>query len=195
MKRIAILSTTTLLLLAGCATDEPRVSEYLDPQTAVTIRTLDPPLIYARDAPELAANARDYLSLGVVEVNRMGDRKHYVALISWSTIDRHDAGTAPVAERIEIAAGGRTREFAVASHEARSLGIGDALFRPPSGYAGESWYAVTPADLRSLAAATPDSITLVGGPHRITYLAWRVSGDGLAAFVRDIPDAVTSQRR
>src|SRR3974377_629582 len=132
----------TLLVLVGCTSQGPRVNEYLDPDTAVTIRALAEPLMYAHAAPELAANARDYLSLGLVEVNNMGARKHYLALVSWSTINRERVGAAPapVPERIELTIGGREREFVPIGHESRSLGIGGALFRPPSGYVGESWY-------------------------------------------------------
>jgi hypothetical protein len=185
------------LLVGGCTTGDSRVSEYLDPQTAVTIRALAEPLIYAHDAPQLAANARDYLSLGVVEVNNMGARKHYLALVSWSTIDRKRAGVAPIPapERIEVAFGGSTREFPLVSHEPRSLGIGGTLYRPPSGYGGESWYAVTPAELRVLAATPPASIALFDESGRTTYLSWRGAGASLAEFVRDIPDTITPEPR
>jgi hypothetical protein len=184
-----------VLILGGCASEKPRVTEYLDPETAVTIRALGAPLIYARAAPELAANARDYLSLGAVEVNNMGTRKHYLALVSWSTINRERVGAAPapVPERIEVVVGGKPREFVPVGHEPRSLGIGGAPFRPPSGYVGESWYAVTPADLRALAAAPPDSIALAQDSGRVAYEAWRGDDGSLAEFVRDIPDAVTAE--
>ena len=182
------------LVLGGCASEGPRVTEYLDPDTAVTIRALGAPLNYAHAAPELAANARDYLSLGVVEVNNMGARKHYLALVSWSTINRERVGApaAPVPERIAVMVGGRQREFKPVGHESRSLGIGGALFMPPSGYVGESWYAVTPADLRALAAAPPDTIEVEQESGRIDYEWWRGDRAALAEFVRDIPDAAGS---
>jgi hypothetical protein len=195
MSRAPRLWLVAALVVGGCTTDSTRVSEYLDPQTAVTIRALAEPLIYAHEAPELAANARDYLSLGVVEVNNMGARTHYLALVSWSTINRARVGVAPTPapERIEVALGGTTREWAPRSHEARSLGVGGTLFRPPSGYAGESWYAVTVADLRALAATPPSSITLLQESGRITYLAWRGADAALAEFVRDIPDPARAE--
>lgn len=189
--RAPILSLAAAALLAGCAGESPRVSEYLDQQTAVTIRSLAEPLVYAHDAPELAANTRDYLSLGLVETNNMGKRKHYLALISWSTIDRHRVGVAaaPVPERVEFDLGGKPLELSGASHEPRGFGIGGQLFRPPAGYSGESWYEVTPAQLRALAASPPASISLDGDAGSISYLPWRAEGRALAEFVRDIPDA------
>jgi hypothetical protein len=194
MARVLRLWLAITLVLAGCTTESSRVREYLDPQTAVTIRTLAAPVVYAHDAPELAANTRDYLSLGLVEVNNMGARKHYLALISWSTIDRArlGVGPAPVPERFEVVMGGKLREFTPASHEPRSLGIGGTPFRPPSGYAGEAWYAVTPADLRALAAAPADSITLLQESGRVAYRSWKAADAAITEFVRDIPDTVSA---
>lgn len=191
------LCLAAALLLGGCAGENSRISEYLDPQTAVTIRALAAPLLFAHDAPELAANTRDYLSLGLVEVNNMGARKHYLAVVSWSTIDRARVGVAaaPVPERIELPFGSRVRELAPASHEPRSLGIGGRPFQPPSGYAGEAWYAVTPADLRALAAAPLTSIALLEESGRVEYRVWRADDAAVAEFVRDIPDAAAAEPR
>ena len=36
----------------------------------------------------LAANARDYLNIGVVETNRAGKRDYWLGVVAWSTIDR-----------------------------------------------------------------------------------------------------------
>jgi hypothetical protein len=199
MSALSRLWPVAALLLGGCTTEGKRVNEYLDPQTAVTIRAAAAPFIYARDVPELAANVRDYLSLGAVEVNNMGARRHYLAVVSWSTIDRRraDGSPAPLPERIELTLAGKTRVLSLASHEPRSLGIGEPLFRPPSGYLGESWYAIMPADLRSFAAAPPDSIDLAAEGARASYVLWRRADADLEDFVRDIPDTATSapQRR
>jgi len=182
------------LLLGGCATDGTQVNQYLDPQTAVTIRAVATPFIYARDVPELAANVRDYLSLGAVEVNNMGTRRHYLAVVSWSTIDRRRVGApAPLPEGLELTLAGKTRVLALASHESRSLGIGEPLFRPPSGYLSESWYKVTPADLRAFAASPPESIDFAAAQGRLSYVLWRRADAALDDFVRDIPDTTTSE--
>jgi hypothetical protein len=195
--RIMPVVLVALLGSAGCAGEGPRVTEYLDPQTAVTIRAMSAPFVYAHEAPEIAANVRDYLSLGAVEVNNMGTRKHYLVLVSWSTVDRAGphAGRAPEPERIELIAGSRALELAPVSHEARSLGIGEAPYRPPSGYVGESWYAVTPTDLRALSAASPAEIVLLQESDSVSYSIWRSAAEELEAFVRDIPAAPAAAPR
>ena len=188
-----------ILLLGGCSS-QPALApnEYLDPVTAVTIRAVAQPITFARDSPELGANVRDYLSAGVVDVNNMGAHKFYLALVSWSTVDRRGTGAAPtpVPEQIEILVGGVERVFSPLTHESRSLGIGLPLFRPPSGYAGESWYLLSGAEVQALATAPPASIALrdsVAG--RVTYLGWRSASGELLEFARDLPTPTGSEVR
>jgi hypothetical protein len=186
-RRVLVLSL--LAAIAACEAERPRVREYLDPQTAVTIRAMNAPFVYAREVPEIAVNVRDYLSLGAVEVNNMGTRKHYLVLVAWSTVDRGvaRAQSASIPEHIQLTAGGRTLELAPVGHDARSLGIGDPPYRPPTGFVAESWYAVTTEELRRLAAAPPTEIVLRSDAATLSYSIWRAAPAELDAFVRDIP--------
>ena len=192
-----VVSVLFVLVLSACAdTDRTRVSEYLDSETAVTIRAVAVPIVFAHEAPELAANARDYLSAGLVEVNNMGKRVHYLALVSWSTIDRHRPGATPAAipGRVELLISGQLRELTPITHAPRSLGIGTVPFRPASGYAGESWYRLSVAEVRALSTDPPRSIALADdSANRVEYELWREATDELRAFVRDVPDAPQAQ--
>jgi hypothetical protein len=189
--------TGALLMGAGCADQPSPPGQYLDPVTAATVRTVAEPLVYAHEEPAIAANARDYLSLGAIEVNSMGTRRHFLAAVSWSTIDRHAPGLAPLPapDTLRIAMGAASRELAPLGHEGRSLGVGSPPFRPATGYAGESWYELTVADLRALSAAAPATVELLDGRGRVRYVLWRDETKALAEFVRDIPDSVTPERR
>ena len=184
-------------LLSGCGSEKPITREYLDPQTAVTVRTVATPYIFAHEVPELAANVRDYLSVGAVELNNMGGRTHYLALIVWSTVDRERVGVPQPAlpEGLRITIGSQVRELTAATHEPRSIGIGAPVFRPPTGYRGESWYAVTPADLRALVTTPPATLELLDDQHPATYALWRDAAAALADFVRDIPDTITPENK
>jgi hypothetical protein len=77
-----------ILALSACAEHELWPDERLDQKTAVNVTIMAEPWIYSRDVPMLAANARDYLSVGVVETNRAGTRAYWLGVIAWSTIDR-----------------------------------------------------------------------------------------------------------
>lgn len=197
--RLAVAALAALPLLAGgCVTEESAaVQEYLDPQTAMTIRVVSEPFLYAHDVPELAANVRDYLSVGAAELNNMGARKQYLALISWSTIDRKRTGVAPLQlpEGMEMTLAGKDRAYPLTTHEPRSIGIGTAVLEPPIGYQGESWYLVSAADLRSFAAAPPPTIDVLAGGERVTYTLWKRADAPLAKFLDEMPTALTSTPR
>lgn len=185
----AWLPASVLLLAAGCVTPEARVHEYLDSQTAATVRTTFKPFVYAHEFPQFAANARDYLSIAAVDVDRSGDHRYYVVAVSWSTIDWRRAGLAPPspAERIEISLGGKLRALDAAGHNGRPLGVSEPVGQPTTGYLNESWYAVTPADLRLFAASPPASVTVVRDSDRMTYFSWERADAALAALVEDLP--------
>jgi hypothetical protein len=174
-------------LCAGCAAERSGVNEYVDAQTGVTIRSMASPFIYSRDIYVAAANVGDYISIGAVEVNRMGARQHYLAVVWWGQIEHKRI------ERVTLTLGGQPREFPLATREPRDLGIGQPPFRPVWGYIGEIWYVVTPADLRALAAAPPDSIELTEGGRGLRYVTFDRADGALRDFIRDIPDAPTSE--
>ena len=188
MSRVLRLCLVASLLLGGCATEPAGVHQYLDEQTAITIRVVGAPFIYSREAPELAANVRDYLSLGAVELNNMGARKYYLVLVAWSTIDRKRLGVpaAALPERIEMKVGGHDRQFALATHTARTIGVGEPVLRPELGYQGESWYAFTPAELRAFAAQPPETIELVGSDLAQSFVLWQRADAAFTAFVDDM---------
>ncbi len=196
MSRVLHLGLASLVLLGGCASGPADVHEYLDQQTAITVKVVSAPAVYAHEAPELAANVRDYLSVGAVELNNMGAHRNYLALIAWSTIDRKRTGVPPAAlpERIEIKLGGQDRQFEPATHEARSIGIGEPVLRPDLGYLGESWYEVTTADLRAFAAAPPESIELLGNELHLTYASWHREDAAFQKFVEEMANPVTTQK-
>ena len=191
--RAARISGLAAFALCGCSGERAVTKEYLDPQTAVTVRAVATPTLYAHDAPELAANVRDYLSVGAVELNNMGGRTHYLAVIAWSTVDRKRIGATPPPSSgtLKLKLGTQVRELAPTTRDPRSIGVGLPLFRPATGYLGETWYAVKVADLRLLADATTPTLELSDGENSVTYTLWRDATPALADFVRDIPETLT----
>ena len=98
-----------LAMLSGCVSvPEPVVVNLLDEQTGVSIRRVAEPIVLARDRREVAAHARDYLTLVAVEVNRAGRRDLALLVYRWSTIDRRmDAALDAAARDIVLVADGR----------------------------------------------------------------------------------------
>lgn len=141
--------------LAGCATlpdDEPR--EYLDSRTAATITVGGPALVFARERPELAVNARDYVTLVPIDVNRAGTHTQYYYGYLWSTIDkrRADASAEAVpASRLDLVADGRRIALRPHAGPLRELGLGDEPLPPPSRSA-EVLVAPTTREVQSFVA-------------------------------------------
>jgi len=192
-----LLALLTAPVATGTPPDETAVREYLDPVTAMTVRLVAQPLIYAREVPELAVNARDYLSVGPVELNNMGTRRYYLALVAWSTIDRDRSGAALPAlpERVEVSLGGVERVLQTETHTPRDLGSGLPVYVPPAGRIGESWLPVKPADLRALSASPPEALDVVVDGARLRYTLWRTAPKALEEFVAGIPDVLTPTHR
>src|SRR6266481_1480979 len=71
----------------GSALGSKEPSEYLDQTTAATITVVAKPLIFAHERPELAAHARDYVTLAAASVNRGGAIEHFIFAYLWSTVD------------------------------------------------------------------------------------------------------------
>ncbi len=123
-------------VVTGCAAAPPADDasrEYLDEETAATITVGGRPLVFARERPELAVHARDYLTLVPVDVNRAGTHAQYFYGYVWSTIDKRGVeagGQAPA--RFELIADGRRIPLVPLSGEPRSLGLGEAPLPPPA---------------------------------------------------------------
>lgn len=92
------------------------------------------------------------------------------------------------ADQIVLVIGDQRRELTFATHESRSLSVTKPPFRPAWGYSGESWYVITPAELRALAVAPPDSIELVTDGRTLPYIVLNRAHAALRDFIRDIPD-------
>lgn len=94
----AAASTVVLaavLLSAACTSRTPLISR-LD-SSGLTVVSMADPVVLARPVRQLSAAARDYVYLGPVEINRMGDRDHYLWVGLASTIDRELAHATPAA--------------------------------------------------------------------------------------------------
>ncbi len=84
------MGAVAVLLLAGCAGlhSVHRPGEYLDERTGLTVEHVAEPAVFYREAPMLAAHARDYLSVAPLVLSQSGQRDYLLWVYRWSTIDR-----------------------------------------------------------------------------------------------------------
>jgi hypothetical protein len=123
------------VLLAGCATPAPGGGgrEYLDLQTAATVTVGAPALVFARERPDLAVHARDYLTLVPVDVNRAGVHAQYFFGYAWSTIDKRSlADEQAMSSRFELVADGRRIPLMQHPGPLHELGLGESPVPPPA---------------------------------------------------------------
>lgn len=112
-------------VLAGCAAaPADGTREYLDERTAATVTVGAPTLVFARERPELAVHARDYLTLVPIDVNRAGSHAQYFYAYVWSTIDKRGTDDVAGRMRFELLADGRRIPLAPVPGKPRDLGIG-----------------------------------------------------------------------
>ncbi len=147
------------LLLLCCAVRAPAAdlapSEYLDERTGATITVVHEPLVFALERSILAANARDYVSLTAVEVDRSGRIEVYLIGYVWSTIDRRTHGVQAdlIRKPLELSADGRLVRLVSAAQFPKDLLDEQRLLAPKASRLERAAYPASRELLRYIAAS------------------------------------------
>ena len=189
MQNPAALAALAVLLFAPAeraayaADGEPL--EYLDPDTAATVTVVAQPLVFANPRTELAANARDYVTLAAAAVNRSGKVTYVGIAYFWSTVDpRMRTDPLPAPEPLILQADDRRIELRLRGQSAHDAGIGVAV-HAPSGAAGPpSVYGLDLATLRFIAEARQLTVLAESNGTLLRYPLWDDRRAALRAFVR-----------
>jgi hypothetical protein len=132
------VAVAMFLLAVGACASRPSdgTRQYLDERSAATVTVSQESLVFARERPELAVHARDYLTLVPIDVNRMGTHVLYFYGFVWSTIDKRGASASEEGTtRFEIVADGRRIPLVPVEATPRELGLAEPPVRAPSGSA------------------------------------------------------------
>lgn len=145
------------LLAVGCATEPSSGDrEYMDEATAATVTVGGRTLVFARERPELAVNARDYLSLVTVDVNRAGVHSQYFYGYVWSTLDKRGLrGEAPASLRFELVADGRRIPLVPVVDGLREVGLVERPLPAPA-RAAEVLVAPTTREVQEFVASASE---------------------------------------
>jgi hypothetical protein len=162
---LALLAATTLVACAGPRPIAPK--EYLDEQTAATIRVVADPWIFVRDRSAADAE-RDFLNLYAIDVNRMGEHRQYIAVLQWSP-PLQSEGVVPT---LELRAGERAITLQPAGESPRQLGIAQPVAQS---YSSAKWwyFPVEKEALTAIARAHDLQAAFVLNDTRIPYTIWR----------------------
>lgn len=166
--------------------------EFLDHRTGVTVTGAAEPLVLAHEEPSLAVNARDYLSLGIIEVNRVGDHEHYVVVVAWSTIDRTrirgSVYQPAVPEKLIL--GIDQRRIPLVAGAGPDPVRDRQLYPTPAASSARRFFRVDAATLRAIAGARQVLVQVDRGEEGMaTYLPWGIRGvEALRRFSHRVED-------
>lgn len=171
-------------LLGGCASAPPAETlSFLDERTGITLSVVDEPLVLARDRRDLAANARDYLTLVAVTRNQSGRITPALLLYRWSTIDSRVAAPLAAEPKLVIVADWRDIRLAPLADVPKEFSPSAVhdLWRPPVSTVSTTAYKVDAATLLFIAQSGHVSAFIDQAGDGLPYSLWR---DGRAALER-----------
>lgn len=172
-----------LLMLLGCASGEAlRPHEHLDRRTGATLTIAAEPWSFARQQPQLAVNARDYLTVYPLRVNVGGKLAYYLAIFEWSTVDRRMRPREPEAPGMDLLLDDRRIGLEGRGIDARDAGIASWPLQQPGRAARLRVFSIDESVLRHWSTATVvrAKIGAVATDTDAQFDTWR---DGRAALV------------
>lgn len=166
---------------------DPQPREYLDPETAATVTVVGAPLVFANPRTEVAANARDYVTLAAVAVDRNGRMSYVLVAYFWSTVDpRMRSDALPNPAPLVVLADDRRIELSLSGHSAHEAGIGVPVLPPPGPAVTPNLYPIDPGTLRSIAESRQLSLITETNITSIPYQLWDDRRGALRAFLKHI---------
>jgi hypothetical protein len=185
--------TTLLLLLTllGCSS-AATVKSWLDPVSSATITAQSKPLILARDEQAPSNNARDFVQMTALEVNRMGERRLYLVAVPWSS-ERQTRSEQEQFEKsfasIELRIGERSTTLARHRGDIAELGVGQSPLPLPIPGTQQLFFPIERADLDAIASSTRVQLTALGEPDSPgRYDEWQDGRRSLSEFLKQLPD-------
>ncbi len=184
--RSLILAAVAIATTISCSTIGAAVPprQYTDEATAATISVVEKPWVFARSRRDLAANARDYVTLAAASVDRAGRIEYVIVAYVWSTLDeRLDPERRRDTSTLLIAADDRRIELTSPVASPDEVGIADPVLPPPGPPRTAQVYRIDLGTLRFLAAARRVSLLLGADPLAPTYDIWSDGRPALESFV------------
>lgn len=161
-----------LLSLGGCASQTGSTVEKLDPLTGVTMTAATAPTVFYRDNSGRAAFARDFISLGPVQVNKSGRYRYFLWAGAWSTGQQPDEmARRDDMERLILFVDGEPVPLDLAGWTPESIGASSSMYSKPVASAVDAYYEVTIDFIRLLANASEVHLR-TGGASSETYELW-----------------------
>jgi len=178
-----------LALLASCAGNDTAVLQRLDPETGVTINRASAPIVMYRDMSANSAFGRDYVYVGPIQVNTMGQREYFLWLGIWGSSDSAERGRKmDDFETVVLYVDGEPLSLEVKGWTPGSIGASGDVYVKPVASALDGYYRVTVDQMR-LIAESRDLELRAGSTRPQRYVPWdspEDSSQALVAFLREL---------
>ncbi len=178
-----------LLLLTSCAATETKNLQRLDTETGVTVTRASVPIVMYRDMSAHSAYGREYVYLGPIQVNNMGQREYYLWLGIWGTSDSTDRGRKmDDFESVVLYADGEPLELEVKGWTHGDIGVSRDVYIKPVASALDGYYRVSIDQVR-LIAESSDLELRAGAMRPQRYVPWdsaKGSSQPIVAFLQSI---------
>jgi hypothetical protein len=182
---VAVL--VSLLGCAGLPPPEPR--EQLDPNTGVTLTVVDQAFVFARSRKDVAANARDYVTLVPVARNEAGKISLHLIAHRWSTVDARVSPRVDASQhRLLIVADGRDVRLSPLAGLQKDL-FGAATLRPPVNDVQTLGYPIDHATLGYLARSDFLSLSFELAEDALPYSLWTDGRSALERWLQVVPSS------
>jgi hypothetical protein len=176
-----------LLWVARSHAADEGVREYVDETTAASITASTRALIFARERTDLAVNARDYITLVPVEINRSGKRACFWSGYLWSTIDRRKRESwLAKGDELVLLADGRPMPLRNSTTTLRDQGVAEPITPSPARRAIAVLFAVNPEEIAYVSHASQVRIELLHAGTTETFTLWKGQPDTLSTFAEHI---------
>jgi hypothetical protein len=164
----------------------------LDERSGATLIIVERPVVLARPRSDVAANARDYLTLVGVQEDRSGQFSTWLIVHRWSTVDPRIAADRGVGSSgLRIIADDREVLLSPAEPAPPLLARGDLLFGPTTARTQSFAYPIDVPTLHYLAGAQSLSANFPDDALPIAYGIWQ---DGRAALMALVAEAESPGR-
>jgi hypothetical protein len=176
-----LLALAVSLGLVACATPHsttPR--EYLDEQTAATIKVVSDPWIFTRERTDSAVDTHDYLNVYAIDVNRMGDHRQYLAVLKAWPQDSSDA-------TLELVTSEGSVKLLPTKASARELGIAQPIASAFAYDATWRYFPVNKEVLAKLAHSQNLSAAVDSADTRVPYVMWRDGSAEVTELAAEVP--------
>jgi len=176
-----------LFATTGASMAADAVRQYVDQTSAISVTVTSSALIFARERTDLAANARDYITLAPLETNRSGERSYFWMAYLWSTIDRRK-GEPMIAttDELVLLADGRPIRLLAADVSLSDRGVVEPPISPPKRNAIPALFAVDLESIAYAAQATDLRIELIHAGVSESFTLWKDARPAVREFAERV---------